>query len=126
MKRCYSEVVSLTLDEIALIRGALAKAELDNLEEQNINLYNDIRRSKVGGPFSSCPMILMGSVWKEITVFPQKSSDLALKHVFGDLDGMQGNGAMPMDLTINCPMAFNRRGLGTSCLGIIRENEICC
>ncbi|XP_055343975.1 protein spire homolog 1-like isoform X2 [Paramacrobiotus metropolitanus] len=46
-KQRYSEVVSLTLDEIALIRGALAKAELENLEEQDIALYNAIRRSKV-------------------------------------------------------------------------------
>lgn len=46
-KQTYSDVVSLTLDEIALIRGALAKAELDNLEEQDLQLYNALRRSKV-------------------------------------------------------------------------------
>ncbi|OWA50226.1 hypothetical protein BV898_14750 [Hypsibius exemplaris] len=46
-KSPYPDVVSLTLDEIALIRGALAKAELENLEEQDARLFDDIRRSKV-------------------------------------------------------------------------------
>lgn len=43
----YSEVVSLTLDEIALIRGALAKAELENLEEQDQRLFDNVRQQKV-------------------------------------------------------------------------------
>ena len=43
----YSEVVSLTLDEIALIRGALAKAELENLEEQDQRLFDSVRQQKV-------------------------------------------------------------------------------
>ncbi|GAV04810.1 hypothetical protein RvY_15032-2 [Ramazzottius varieornatus] len=56
----YSEVVSLTLDEIAWIRGALAKAELENLEEQDQRLFDNVRQQKI---CFSCKRVKFGTWW---------------------------------------------------------------